>query len=31
MHSSGKVILMGGMAPPEDHNKFVWIGTLSAD
>ena len=26
MHSSGKVILMGGMAPPEDHNKFVWIG-----
>lgn len=28
MHSSGKVILMGGMAPPEDHNKFVWVGTL---
>lgn len=28
MHSSGRVVLMGGMAPPEDHNKFVWVGTL---
>jgi hypothetical protein len=28
MHSSGKLILMGSMAPPEDHNKFVWVGTL---
>lgn len=29
IHSSGKLILMGGMAPPEDHNKFVWVGALS--
>ena len=28
MHSSGRVVLMGGMAPPEDHNKFVWVGTV---
>ena len=28
LHSTGKLIRMGGMAPPEDQNKFVWIGTL---
>ena len=28
-HSSGRIILMGGMAPPADHNKFVWVGTLT--
>lgn len=28
MHSSGRVVLMGGMAPPEDHNKFVWVGQI---
>lgn len=32
VHSSGKLILMGGgINGPEYHNKQVWIGTLSAD
>ncbi len=26
--ADGRIVLWGGMAPPEDHNKFVWVGML---